>query len=125
LGDDACDGQAGRLDRGPLAGRGGNRIKVYQCGAKEESPRKLPDAIRGKQEVNLIAVMSATAAYTQKIECHRVQEPVKDGKTITQKGLEVVHYRKIPEFQRAVVGELAAGLNSLFEKAGAMEILKQ
>ncbi len=120
---------------------GQNRAKLFQCAQKEDSSRKLPDSVRGKTEVTLVAAFSSTATYTPKTERRRIKAPRKDGRMLIEKGIDVVHHRLIPDYQavlfpsnsntievfrfRAVVGEPAAGLNALFEKAGALEILKQ
>jgi len=119
----------------------GQRVKVYQCAAREDDLHKLPDLVRGKQAVDLVAVIGQTAAYTPKTERRVVKLPRKNDRgLIIEDGKEVVHDRLIPDFKatlfpsnsntvevfrlKVTVGEPAAALNDLFRKAGASEILK-
>jgi hypothetical protein len=82
------------------------------------------------------------AAYTPKKERRVTQLPRKNQSgLIVADGKEVVHYRQIPDFKATLfpsnsntvevfrlklsVGEPAAALNDLFQKAGAGEILRR
>ncbi len=125
-----------------MIAEGGNRIKLYDCAAKEDGSHKLPDAIRGRSTVDLVAVMTATAAYTSKLE-RRIARPLKKDTrgAILQPGLEIIHYRQIPEFKavlfpsnsntievfrlKVAVAEPAQALNRLFSAPQAQEILRQ
>ncbi len=116
------------------------RIHLYNCGSKEDTSRKLPDLVKGKTQVDLVAVISAKAAYTLKIEKRRARGLKRDARGfVIQKALDIVHHRLIPDFQavlfpsnsntievfrlRVTTGEAAHGLNKLFERAPA-ELLK-
>jgi hypothetical protein len=112
----------------------GRREKVYDCQAKEDKTRRLPDSIRGKTQVDLSAEIVCTAVYKPKVERRRVAGPKKQNNgTIIQPGLEVVHYRQVPEYQAllfpsnsntievfrltAELADPAPALDKLFENA--------
>jgi hypothetical protein len=125
-----------------LIGEGGQRIKLYDCASKEDGSHKLPDAIRGRATVDLVAVMNMTAAYTSKVE-RRIARPLKKDTrgAILQSGLEIIHYRQIPDFRavlfpsnsntievfrlKVTVAEPAQALNKLFAAPQAQELLRQ
>ena len=112
----------------------GRREKVYDCQPKEDKSHRLPDSIRGKTQVDLSAEFVCAAIYKPKLERRRVVAPKKQNNgTIIQPGLEVVHYRQIPEFQAvlfpsnsntlevfrltAELADPAPALDKLFENA--------
>jgi hypothetical protein len=77
----------------------GNRIPLYNCGAKEDKSHKLPDVIRGKTEVQLVAEITARTAYRPKTEKRRVRGLKKDGNYVIQKALDILYNQLIPEYQ--------------------------
>lgn len=116
------------------------RIRLYQCGAKEDGSHKLPDAVKGKSQVDLVAVVSSKVAFTPKVERRRVRGLKKDQKGyVIQRALDVVHNRLIPDYQamlfpsnsntievfrlKVTTGEPAPGLTKLFANAPP-ELLK-
>lgn len=121
----------------------GERIKLYQCGAKEDDTHKLPDQVRGQTGVELVAVISMPAAYTSKTSKRDVTPLKMDQKArvVVIKELDVVHEQLTPDFKamlfpshsntyecfrlKAVVGEPAPVLNKLFADVGATELLKE
>ena len=120
----------------------GDRIKLYQCAAREDVPHKLPEAVRGLTTVDLVAVISMQSAYTAKTEKRSVcnLKVTSKEKTVIQKECEVLHERKIPDYHavlfpststtpkvfelKVVVGEPAPVLNRLFADVNATEVLK-
>jgi hypothetical protein len=75
------------------------RIRLYACGAKEDDLHKLPDAVKGKTQVDLVAAISMKSAYTAKVERRRVRGLKKNNANVViQKALDVVHHRLIPDY---------------------------
>ena len=77
----------------------GNRIPLYACGSKEDKSHKLPDVIRGKTEVQLVAEITTRAAYRPKNDKRRVRGLKKDGNVVIQRALDVVYSQLVPEYQ--------------------------
>jgi hypothetical protein len=118
----------------------GDRKLLYRAAGKDQESRKLPDAIRGRTSIDLVAVMTATASYIAKVEKRHIKSPVRTRLSFTP-GLEVQHNRQIPEAQVALfpsnsntfevfrltlaLGEPAPALNAVFARAGASDVLKQ
>ena len=112
----------------------GRRERVYACQGKEDKSHKLPDLVRGKTQVDLVAEFMCQATYRTKVEKRKVAGPRKnDNGAIIQAGVEVAHYRMVPEYQATLFSshsntvevfrltvtsaEPAPGLDRLFENA--------
>ncbi|HYE98562.1 MAG TPA: hypothetical protein VEJ18_06600 [Planctomycetota bacterium] len=117
------------------------RTQIYLCSPKESRTHKLPEAVRGKTQVELVAVIASTAVYKAKLERRRLSNPRRDERTGSIiPGVEVIHYRQTPEHQAVLfpsnsntlevfrlkvsVAEPAPALDKLFENA-PRELLKQ
>ncbi len=112
----------------------GRRERVYACQSKEDKSHKLPDLIRGKTQVDLVAEFQCQATYQSKVERRKVSGPRKNSSgQIIQPGNEVAHYRLVPDYQATLFSshsntvevfrltvtssEPAPGLDKLFENA--------
>jgi hypothetical protein len=76
----------------------GNRIPLYSCAGKEDKSHKLPDVVKGKTEVQLVAEITSRAAYRPKTEKRRVRGLKKDGNAVLQKALDIVYNQLVPEY---------------------------
>jgi hypothetical protein len=121
------------------SGDGGRRVKLYTCDPKESQSHVIPpELIRGLNEVNLVAVIEQTAAYTAKIERRHVRNVIRNGKFITSPALDIIHHRQIPDYKavlfpsnsntievfrlKAALAEPMPNLDKLF--VGNLEVLK-
>ncbi len=107
----------------------GGRIEICKCGKRENESRPIPAVVAGDREITLIYEIRQIAKYKSGAE---TRHPTR--------GIEVTHDLLIPQYTARlfpshensmsvfqatiVVAELAAGLNSAFEKAGALSVLK-
>jgi hypothetical protein len=122
-------------------GTGANekRTRLYSCDPNENRSHEIPtELVRGATEVNLVAVIEQTAAYTKKTERRHVRGATYKGKILMSPALDVVHLRQIPDYQavlfpsnantvevfrlRATVADPSPTLDKLFE--GHQDILK-
>jgi hypothetical protein len=78
------------------------RTKLYQCTGKEDAQHKLPPSVKGLRQIDLVAVIQSTAAYTQKVEKRKLALPRKNNNLILSAGVELYHYRLVPDY-RAVL----------------------
>ncbi len=117
----------------------GNRVPLYTCTAKESKAHKLPDLIRGKTEVQLVAEITGRATYKTKNSEKRVKQVRRDTDRILQRGLDIHYKQLVPEYSAllfpsnnntvevfrltGVTAEPAPGLDKLFENA--REVLKK
>jgi hypothetical protein len=124
-----------------VSGSGDNarRVKLYTCDPKEGQSHVIPaELVRGLNEVNLVAVIEQTAAYTNKIERRHVRPLVRNGKIIQSPALDIIHHKMIPDYKavlfpsnsntievfrlRAALAEPLPHIDKLF--ASNLEILK-
>jgi hypothetical protein len=117
----------------------GQRTKLYRCESKEDNSHKLPESIRGKREVQLVAEISGTASYTRKDRTDRVKRAKKDTNRVIEMGLDFVFKQLVPDYPAMLfpsnantvevfrltvtTGEEAPPLDSLFQNAA--EVLKK
>jgi hypothetical protein len=116
-----------------VIGSGDNekRTKLYVCEAKEGASHVIPpELIRGLQELNLVAVIEEPATYIAKVERRHARGVVMKGKYLQSPGVDVIHYRQIPDYKaelfpsnsntmevfrlKAVLAEPAPHLNKVF-----------
>lgn len=119
----------------------GQRIKLYTATSRDDSFHKLPDLVRGRMALDLVAEIRMRAAYVKKIERHTLQRLRRDPRgNVVARELEVVHERLVPDYAavlfpstprggdvfklRLVVAEPAEGLTALFRNAGAAGVLR-
>ena len=111
----------------------GRRELLYRCAGKESSTHKLPDSIRGKTEVQLVADISGRAAYASKSETKRAKGVKRDTDRVLERGLEITFKQLIPEYNAVLfpsnvntievfrltanVAEPAPAMDKLFENA--------
>jgi hypothetical protein len=111
----------------------GRRELLYKCLPKEDKIHKLPESIRGKTEVQLVAEISGTASYGSKTETKRAKGSKKDTNRVIERGLDMTFNQLIPEYPAllfpsnantvevfrltATTAEPAPGLDKLFENA--------
>lgn len=118
---------------------GGRRVKLYTCDPKEGQSHVIPpELIRGLNEVNLVAVIEQTAAYTAKVERRHVRPLVRVGKIIQSPAQDIIHHKQIPDYKavlfpsnsntievfrlKAALAEPMPHLDKLF--ASNLEVLK-
>jgi len=118
---------------------GSRRVKLYTCDPKEGQSHVIPpELIRGLNEVNLVAVIEQTAAYTAKIERRHVRPLVRVGKIIQSPAQDIIHHKQIPDYKavlfpsnsntievfrlKAALAEPMPHLDKLF--ASNLEVLK-
>jgi hypothetical protein len=85
-----------------VSGSGENqrRTKLYTCDPKESQSHPIPtELVRGTTEVNLVAVIEQTSAYTTKVERRHVRNLVRDGKIIRSPALDVIHHKLSPDYK--------------------------
>lgn len=85
-----------------VSGSGDNqrRVKLYTCDPKESQSHVIPtDLVRGLNEVNLVAVIEQTAAYTSKVERRHVRPLVRVGKIIQSPAQDIIHHKMIPDYK--------------------------
>lgn len=117
----------------------GGHSFLYNCAPKESQTRKLPDAIRGKTEVRLVADIRGIAAYTKKSETKRVKGSKKDTNRVIERGLDMTFNQLIPDYSAMLfpsnantfevfrltvtLAEPAPAMDKLFENAA--DVLKK
>lgn len=85
-----------------VSGSGDNqrRTKLYNCDPKESQSHVIPtELVRGTTEVNFVAVIEQTAAYSTKVERRHVRNMVKVGKILQSPALDVIHHKLTPDYK--------------------------
>ncbi len=119
----------------------GERLKIFQAAPKESRSHPLPPAVRGRQELQFVVVVTARLTYNLKNEDRQLQrgrEGTSTSATIPER--RVSHDRLIPQFHTVLfpsnsntiqvfqvklrVGEKLEALTKRFIDAGAMDYLK-
>ncbi len=118
----------------------GRRIQLYRCQSKEDSSHKLPEEIRGKREVQLVAEITGAASYVRKPEEKKViTRGKKDSDRVIERASEIIIRQLVPEYPAVLfpsnantievfrltvtTGEEAPQLDALFQNAA--EVLKK
>lgn len=79
---------------------GVRRTRLYACESKENTSHPIPaELIRGQSEVNLVIEIEETAAYSLKIDRHRVKSAAYKGKFLVSPAVDIIHYRQVPEWK--------------------------
>ena len=117
----------------------GRRIPLYKCQSKESASHKLPEEIRGKREVQLVAEITGTATYEIKESKLRYNRGKKDTGRVIQMAADMIFRQLVPEYSAVLfpsnantievfrltvtTGEEAPQLDALFQNAA--EVLKK
>jgi hypothetical protein len=76
------------------------RTKLYSCDPKESQSHPIPtDLVRGTTEVNLVAVIEQTAAYSKKVDRRHVRGATYKGKILMSPAVDIIHHKEIPEYK--------------------------
>ena len=85
----------------PGSPEAGKRTRLYGCDPKESQSHPIPsELVRGTTEVNLVAVIEQTAAYTPKVERHRERAAVyRKNNLIQSPAVDILYHRLIPDWK--------------------------
>ena len=76
----------------------GRKVKAYDCASKEDRPRKLPDLVAGKTQIDLMVEFEFKAADRPRTERRKIRDPIRRPGMATLAGIEVIHARLIPDY---------------------------